>query len=236
MSGPRSTTMDLNISAAGDFRASGSLDLEPHSTRTEIAHELHDNVIQTLAAAELRLAAVMRAPDGHRDRDQLSGVAELLREGLADLRDLLDRLRPRDVEPGELSEAMAVVAQRFQCDSGIQARVLADSIDPTVCSATCRHILRIVQEGLNNVRRHSSARHVVVRLRDEPGVWRLSIDDDGRGFPFDGRWSLEAMDRERRGPVVIKERAHTLGAEMFVESHSGRGARVELVIPKPAHD
>lgn len=205
---------------------------EWQSVRLQIAHELHDNIIQTLVSAALRFEALGRGPSGQLDVGELDAGIEVLHEGIADLQDLMERLRPRDVDPSHFLEAVASVVQRFRRDSGIDATFLADPVEPTIAPATCRQLLRIVQEGLTNVRRHSGAQHVIVRLRSEPGVWRLSIDDDGRGFPFDGLWSLHALELERRGPLVIKERAHAIGADLFVESHPGRGARVEIILPK----
>lgn len=211
-----------------------SLSPEWQSSRTQIAHELHDNIIQTLVSAELRFEALGRGQSGRLDVGELDAAIAVLHEGIADLQDLMERLRPRDVDPSHLLEALASVVQRFRRDSGIDAQLLADPVEPTITPETCRQLLRIVQEGLTNVRRHSGAQHVIVRLRSEPGVWRLSIDDDGRGFPFEGLWSLGALDLERRGPLVIKERVHDIGADLFVESHPGRGARVEIILPKPA--
>jgi len=61
---------------------------------------------------------------------------------------------------------------------------------------------------------------------------RLAIDDDGHGFDFSGRLSLAELDAIRKGPLVIKERVRTIGAELVVESVPGKGTRVEVSLPK----
>jgi signal transduction histidine kinase len=95
----------------------------------------------------------------------------------------------------------------------------------------CRELARIVQEALVNVRKHSQAAHVVVRFASHDGRWKLVVDDDGRGFPFAGRFDLAQLDADRRGPLVIKERVRTLGGEITIESTPGRGSRLEITLP-----
>ena len=81
------------------------------------------------------------------------------------------------------------------------------------------------------MRKHAAARHVVVRLGRDEQRWLLSIDDDGRGFAFSGRLSQDDLDRQRRGPVVIKERVRAIGGELSVESEPGQGSRLTIVWP-----
>ena len=89
----------------------------------------------------------------------------------------------------------------------------------------------ILQEGLVNVRKHSGARHVLVRAGASNGRVRLSIEDDGCGFPFSGRLSHAELAARHQGPAVIMERVHALGGEITVESRPGHGARVDVAVP-----
>ncbi|MDP2734650.1 MAG: hypothetical protein Q8P12_00410, partial [bacterium] len=82
------------------------------------------------------------------------------------------------------------------------------------------------------VRRHSGAQNVIVGLNSQDGQWKLTVDDDGRGFPFAGHLSQAELDKARRGPVVIKERVRSVGGELTVDSIPGRGARLEITIPE----
>jgi signal transduction histidine kinase len=94
---------------------------------------------------------------------------------------------------------------------------------------------RIVHEALVNVRRHSGARNVFVRLAAVNGDCRLSIDDDGCGFPFVGRFSQADLEASRKGPLVIKERVRLLGGQLTIESDPGHGARLEIAVPLSSH-
>ena len=95
----------------------------------------------------------------------------------------------------------------------------------------CREVAQILLEALINVRRHSGARNVFVRMATVNGDCRLSIDDDGCGFPFTGRWSQAELEKGRRGPLVIKERVRLIGGELTIESDPGQGARLEIAVP-----
>ena len=82
-----------------------------------------------------------------------------------------------------------------------------------------------------NVRKHSGADRVVIRTQTEGPIWTLTIQDDGRGFPFGGRLTHDELDANRRGPRTIGERARIIGGTMVVDSRPGLGSRVEISVP-----
>jgi two-component system nitrate/nitrite sensor histidine kinase NarX len=93
-------------------------------------------------------------------------------------------------------------------------------------------LARIVQEALVNVRKHSQARKVLVRLFSGDSQWRLTIEDDGQGFGFSGRLSQAELDETHAGPVVIKERVRLIDGELTIESNPGHGSRLEITVPQ----
>ncbi len=95
----------------------------------------------------------------------------------------------------------------------------------------CRELARIVQESLVNVRKHSGAHHVLVRLGQRADSLRLTVEDDGRGFAFSGRMSEAELATSGKGPVVIRERVRLLAGELTIESTPGQGSRLEVQIP-----
>jgi signal transduction histidine kinase len=82
------------------------------------------------------------------------------------------------------------------------------------------------------VRKHSSARHALVRFGASGDRWILTLEDDGKGFPFSGRLTEAEMEQIGKGPMIIKERAHLIAGKLTVESNSGQGARVEVTVPR----
>ena len=83
-----------------------------------------------------------------------------------------------------------------------------------------------------NVRKHSQAERVVVKLAADRGTWKLMIEDDGRGFPFTGTLTDAELETVGRGPIVIRERVHLIDGALIIESTPGRGSRLEIRIPQ----
>ena len=96
----------------------------------------------------------------------------------------------------------------------------------------CRELARIVQEGLVNIRKHSGARQVLVRLGSLESGWKLTLEDDGHGFPFSGRLSHRELETMGKGPLVIRERVRLIEGELTIESTPGRGSLLEIRIPQ----
>ena len=206
--------------------------------RARVARELHDGVIQSLIGVEMQLE-VLRGQEALRDTPagtELARLRNLVRDEVLNLRDLMQQMRPAEFDPDELLDHFADMVQRFGRDSGIQSRFATDLREVRIERQVCFELVRIVQEGLANIRRHSAARHVVVRFGLADGSWRLGIDDDGRGFPFEGRLTLDELDSRGEGPVIIKERVRAIGAEMAIVSRPGRGSSVEILVPVEGHE
>jgi signal transduction histidine kinase len=83
-----------------------------------------------------------------------------------------------------------------------------------------------------NVRKHSGARHALVRLASSQEKWNLIVEDDGKGFPFSGRLTQQQMDEIGKGPMIIKERVRLIAGEVTVESTPGHGSRLEVTVPR----
>ena len=58
------------------------------------------------------------------------------------------------------------------------------------------------------------------------------MEDDGKGFPFSGRYTQETLDEDGKGPTIIKERVHLIAGELTVESNPGQGTRLEITVPR----
>lgn len=201
--------------------------------RARVARELHDGVIQSLLGIEMRLDVLKRQARSTPTRvvPEVGELQRLVHKEILDLRDMLQQLRPPDPGPN-LGAYLADVVDRFQRDTGIAANFVADTRELPLGSSIRRQIGRIVQEALVNVRKHSGASNVIVRLHVDATACRLTIDDDGRGYDFKGRLSLQELDARRRGPVVIKERVRDIRGTIAIESDPGRGSRLDIVVPR----
>jgi signal transduction histidine kinase len=200
--------------------------------RKRLACELHDGIIQSLSAAEMQLAVARRqVPDEASDLDeQLARVQTLLLQEAANLRALMEGMRS-GASAVRTQGDLAAIVERFQDETGIDARFVSDEPKVPLSERAGYEVVRIVQEGLVNVRKHSGARHVLVSATADTTHLNLSIEDDGRGFAFSGRLSQAELDARNEGPVTIRERVRALGGEMSVESTPGAGTRLALIFP-----
>jgi signal transduction histidine kinase len=206
--------------------------------RARIARELHDGVIQTVTGVQIQVAAMSLKLSRESSPTVVSELRRLdlvLQQEVIRTRELMTQMKPLDVGPDELVDVLADFVQRFQRETGIAARFVTQLDRIALAPHACREIARIVQEALVNVRRHSGARNVFVRLSTEDGDCRLSIDDDGCGFGFRGRMTQAELTAARKGPQVIDERVRLLGGALTVESDPSRGARLEIAVPLSPH-
>jgi signal transduction histidine kinase len=201
--------------------------------RGRIARELHDGIIQGVLGVEIHVAALSRrlAAEAPAVVGELGRLSLTLRQEVIKLRELMQQMHPLDVNGDQLVDVLADFVSRFQRETGIHARFVTRLERVALTPRACREMARIVNEALINVRRHSGARHVYVRLSAVNGDCLLSIEDDGRGFPFAGARSQPELDAARLGPFVIKERVRLLGGQLTVESDPTRGARLQIGVP-----
>src|SRR5262249_6268091 len=168
--------------------------------------------------------------------EELGRVQQMLRQEVLNLRELMRQMRPLDLDPRQLPEFLAESVDKFRRETGIAASFVSELREIALPPRICTELARIAQEALVNVRRHSGAANVVLRLSLENGAGRLVVDDDGRGFDFSGRMSQSELDAARKGPVIIKERVRSIGGQIAIESTPGRGARLEISFPNQPHE
>ena len=204
--------------------------------RARVARELHDTAIQSLISIEMQVDVLRRKTNGQPQTSELERIQQLLREEVMNMRELMLTMRPVEIGPQHFLDFVAQLVERFRSDTGVDARFVSELEEVTIPATACRELVRVVQEGLVNVRKHSGARSVYVRFGAQNGLWKLVIDDDGKGFPFIGRLTLTELDDLHRGPTVIKERVRAIGGDMVIESSPGHGARLEITIPQKGYE
>jgi signal transduction histidine kinase len=207
--------------------------------RVRLVQELHDGIIQSLIGLEMRIDLLRRTQTASSDPSallqELQHLQTLFHNEIAALRDEMQRIKPLEVEPCRLTEYMAGTVDRFAREQGISASFVAECQEVSLPPRVCTELVRIVQEALANVRKHSGARNVFVRFARENGHYKLSVEDDGRGFGFTGRLSSSELEASSSCPLVVKERVRAIGGELMIESSEGLGARIGISIPLTAN-
>jgi signal transduction histidine kinase len=202
-----------------------------HDERLRIAHELHDGPIQALNAAVLQLSALREDERLTAEVSRsLSDLETSLRREIGNVRDLTQDMRLGLLEPDatHLVRELRSVVARFTRQYDVRGQFVTD-VDFVHVSTPVRHQLqRALHEALVNVRKHSGAHEVLVCLRIIGRTLLLTVEDDGRGFAFEGRMMHAELEAKHVGPVVLRERVKSFGGELVVESRPGHGARLEI--------
>jgi signal transduction histidine kinase len=201
--------------------------------RARVARELHDGAIQSLISTEMRCAVLRRR--AQREAPELEAevgsLQELLRIQVLELRELMQQLKPAEVEPDQFVSHIGELIDRFRRDSGITAHFIAPEQPVRLSARCCRELLLVVQEALVNVRKHAKAADVLVTLSREEECWQLSVVDNGKGFEFEGTLHGSALMKSARGPAIIRERVASLGGELVLESKPGQGSQLLVRVP-----
>ena len=199
--------------------------------RRRIAGDLHDGVVQDLAATSFALSGAAARAGGSQAglQHELEGAARTLRTSIASLRSLLVDIYPRSLERSGLAAALDDQAGTLRA-RGVDVQVEIDpdlDLDPE----QERLVFRIVRECLHNVRRHARAQRVAITLTpsDDGDGAELRVSDDGIGFDID-----EVRSRPERGHVglqVMADVAERDGARLLVTTSPGAGCTWTLEIP-----
>jgi signal transduction histidine kinase len=202
--------------------------------RARFARELHDGAVQSLIAVEMQVDVLRRQAETTPAvvGGELGRIQGLLREEVLKLRELMQQMKAIDVDDRRFLSVVNDTVERFERETGISARFVTDIEKLQMPGKVCREMLRIVQEGLVNVRKHSKARHALVRLSSSDSQWSLTLEDDGKGFPFSGRLTQDELEKMGKGPMIIKERVRLIAGVLTVESNPGVGTRLEVKVPK----
>ncbi len=198
--------------------------------RVRIAREMHDGLAQVLAYVNAKAQAVKvfleKGKTGEAEA-QLDQLAVAAREVLADVREGILALRTQTGPDRGLGETVDAFMQRWEAQSGIEGEITYDPdlrLSPTVEL----QLLRIIQEALSNVRKHSGAGAARVELKAVDSLLLVDVEDDGAGFDPE---ASHAGDSPRFGLAIMRERVASIGGTIGFHSAPGQGVRVHLEVP-----
>lgn len=203
-------------------------------TRKKLARDLHDGPTQSVAAIAMRINLIRRmmAKNPKEAVDELQKIEDLAHRTTKEIRHMLFTLRPLILESQGLNAALQAMAEKMR-ETFAQNVVI--NVDETILEnmemGKQGVIFYIIEEAVNNARKHASAAHIWVRLRPfETDIALLEIEDDGVGFDvaavhksYDKRGSL--------GMVNLRERTELVTGLLNIDSAPGKGARIQVYIP-----
>lgn len=200
--------------------------------RHRVAGDIHDGLTQQLVGIWYRVHACERLieTEPQAAREELAIIKARIDESLVEARNALYNLRPSTLDDLGLLPALHSLVARFQEESGVHARIVAETL-PDLPDHYEIALYRIVQEALNNARKHARAQNLSVLIRSRGERLTVEIRDDGRGF--NPRTQHRYRDATHFGVAGMKERAKLLGGTLAVRSAPGHGTSVRVLIPLP---
>ena len=200
--------------------------LAAESERKRIAGELHDDVKQTLTAIQLHLTALTKMTFA---TDRFAEMVSGIQNDLDRCHDALDRLirdlMPVELEGHPLEFALSILCRRAEEDGFVVERDI-QWVGQVLNNERRLAMFRIVQEALNNAKRHSGAGHAKVRYWQKDQWLCAEVSDSGTGFSPD---ELEA--HLSVGLAVMRDRSQILGGRLSVTSAPGAGTCVLVEVP-----
>jgi signal transduction histidine kinase len=205
--------------------------------RRELARKLHDGPVQLLSAISMSLDHLERlnALRPEAVHNEINALRNLVRQATRGARNVLFELRPIILETQGLVAALEEYVHQLRHSENftIHFKPIEDvGYDAKVAGT----IFSIVQEAINNIKRHSNARNVWLNLDIKNNRFVMSLRDDGTGF--DVQKTDEGYDkRGSLGIINMRERAHLIEADIQIQSRTeppNRGTTIQLGIPLPA--
>jgi len=222
----RSSLEKLQISDQQRRRLLGAIVSAQEAERRRVAADVHDDSIQMLAAAVIRLGSIRNKITDPELSAKLGEFSSLLKRSIESLRRLVFELRPPSLDRGGLEVAFRECLVGWAAEEGVSVTMMSELA--TQPNAEERVVLyRIGQEALNNVRKHAHARSVSVSLEEVGGGIKLHVTDDGVGFTAGPPVANGAV---HFGVANMRERAEQAGGWLRIE-HPPSGTVVVAWIP-----
>ena len=190
--------------------------------RAQVAHDLHDSVAQTLAAAVLETGALLRAATEPGVRAKLQSIRELLGSALEELRAVSQSLHPRVADDLGLSSALESLARMTRERSLIDVNVTTNLDDTGIPSALSTTLYRVAREALRSIERRADAGTVSISLSTRNGLIELTITDDS--CESDSR--KKAASSDSSALRLARERLSLAGGEVHIDSGPNGGTRI----------
>lgn len=199
------------------------------SERTRLAREIHDGLAQTLGFLKLQAAQMenlLVTHDTDRLQERLTTTYKVLSDAYNDVRQAIDGLRISPNGDG-LTTWLRETCLEFEENTGLPVSLKESSVEAKLPLEVQAQLIRIVQEALSNVRKHSGATRAWINCNHTENGFMIEIGDDGCGFSLE-----EVPGVSRYGLQGMRERSDLIGGEIEVISGKGEGTIIRVNLPK----
>lgn len=202
--------------------------------RQRVARDIHDGPAQSMSNVVLRAEICEKLADVDIEKSKLEmqQLKRIVRECLQDVRKIIYNLRPMSLDDLGLVPTLQRYVMTFKEETGLDVSFKTRGVNDDLKPAISLTVFRIVQESLNNIRKHAHASNAAVSLEFlEDRKLILHIYDDGKGFKVDELKNRKPDIDGGFGIFSMRERIDLLDGEFLINSEPGKGTRLNIMIP-----
>jgi len=216
---------------AGVRRYVAAITHSQEEERKRIARDLHDDTVQSLIAIGQRIELCRASLDDPAEaREQLTDVRRMVTETIQSIRHFSRELRPLALEDLGLVPALQLLVNDLARADSLEADLEIEGQPQGLAPDLEVAIYRIVQEALQNVRKHADASKVSVLAEFTDKGVALAVRDDGIGFIAPSS-PTDLASQGSFGLMGIEERAQLFGGELEIHSQPGHGTEIKVTLP-----
>ncbi|MGE3776173.1 MAG: PAS domain-containing sensor histidine kinase [Pirellulaceae bacterium] len=195
--------------------------------RRMVAYDVHDGFVQDVVAAQLAIDNMLDrlAQVDPESVAPLLRVRAFVRKSIDEARRVVSELRPATMDDGGLVEAIQFLVNEAEVAHRLDVQFSFPDNFPALSPLLVRALVRIVQEALNNVRRHARTHEANVDLTIHGEQIKLEIRDQGSGF------SVAKVPQGRYGLEGMRERARVFSGKLAIYASPGQGTRIVVTVP-----
>lgn len=206
--------------------------------RKRIASELHDSLIQSILGIlyKTQLCVNLIDYDLPRTKDELRKIYQTAKDAISETREIIYELYSFHKEDPIVDLIRSYINKKKECwQFDITVDVIADNTEFEIKPTAKLSIIRVIQEAINNIDKHSEATNVMIKIKYNKDSLEISIIDNGVGFNIHKSRNMIQEDEgylSGYGLNIMKDRVKALGGEIIVSSIEGEGTNVLLNIKK----
>jgi signal transduction histidine kinase len=194
------------------------------SERKRISRELHDSLGHELLLVRNRALDGANRADSIGEQQQFEDISEMAGKALENARGMAYNLRPFELDRIGFKKAVETMVSKISESSETRYFKDIDELDDVVSSETLVYLYRLLQEGLNNILKHSDASVVMIEIKKDENHVRVQLDDNGLGFDM-------SIPRTGLGLRGMEERVKLIGGTFRLTSAPGAGTQIRIQIP-----
>ncbi|MFA4923035.1 MAG: two-component regulator propeller domain-containing protein [Ignavibacteriaceae bacterium] len=198
--------------------------------KKRIASELHDGIGQNLLIITNRAQIGLMNENAGKMKEQLTSISETASESINEIRNIAHHLHPTLLDKIGLTKTLQAMIHKFEGSSPVSFSTSIDDIDDIFSAENEVNIYRIVQEGINNIIKHSDAKQTVISILKKEKTLTIIIRDDGKGIE-EVKLKNYLSSSEGFGLRSLKERVNYLNGNISIDSPAGKGTTLAITIP-----